>query len=206
MNVESIVQALDGKRSGDGWRALCPAHDDTITPSLSIKECDDGTILVHCFAGCKQEQVIDALRDLGLWDQSTSSVRRDRDPFPGLSAEEKRELGVLPVTLFDEEGKRKSQSTLLVELGNQCKLFHDSEGAGYAVTTVDTHYECWKLRTKGFKEWLRKKFFELTSKGCSSKALQDAVETLEAKAKYDNEERKVHIRPTLPPQFAHFWT
>lgn len=31
--------------------ARCPAHSDR-TASLSIREIDDGTVLVHCFAGC----------------------------------------------------------------------------------------------------------------------------------------------------------
>lgn len=46
--------------------ACCPAHDDK-TPSLRISESTDGRVLVHCFAGCSQKSVIDALRSLGLW-------------------------------------------------------------------------------------------------------------------------------------------
>ena len=40
--------------------AQCPAHDDR-DPSLSIRECDDGKVLVHCFAGCKTEDILGAL-------------------------------------------------------------------------------------------------------------------------------------------------
>ena len=46
--------------------ARCPAHDDR-TPSLSIRDADDGKVLVRCHAGCDQERVIAALRGLGLW-------------------------------------------------------------------------------------------------------------------------------------------
>ena len=42
------------------WMAQCPAHDDR-DPSLSFKECDDGRILVNCFAGCPTEAVMDAV-------------------------------------------------------------------------------------------------------------------------------------------------
>ena len=45
--------------------ACCPAHDDK-NPSLSVSD-SGGKILLKCFAGCSQEQVIGALRDLGLW-------------------------------------------------------------------------------------------------------------------------------------------
>jgi len=49
-----------------GWGAVhCPAHSDS-TPSFSVKE-NDGRVLVHCFSGCTQESVIDALRERNLW-------------------------------------------------------------------------------------------------------------------------------------------
>jgi len=66
MSAESIAKVLGGREAGTGWVALCPAHDDR-TPSLSIQEGDDGNVLVHCHAGCTQEQVIAALTSYGLW-------------------------------------------------------------------------------------------------------------------------------------------
>ena len=47
------------------FSACCPAHDDR-NPSLSVSD-KNGKILVKCWAGCTQEEVIGALRDLGLW-------------------------------------------------------------------------------------------------------------------------------------------
>ncbi len=43
----------------------CPAHSDR-TPSFSVKE-SGGKVLVHCFAGCSQTRVIEALKRRGLW-------------------------------------------------------------------------------------------------------------------------------------------
>ena len=66
MTAESLAHELGGaRRSGPGWLARCPAHDDN-DPSLSISE-RTGKLLVHCFAGCDQQDVIDALRARGLW-------------------------------------------------------------------------------------------------------------------------------------------
>ena len=45
--------------------ACCPAHEDS-WPSLSITQASN-KVLVHCFAGCSQSSVIDALQSLGLW-------------------------------------------------------------------------------------------------------------------------------------------
>jgi hypothetical protein len=51
----------------------CPAHADD-TPSLSVKQ-DRGKVLVHCFGGCSQEAVIEALERRGLWRTSESGLR-----------------------------------------------------------------------------------------------------------------------------------
>lgn len=61
MDVERILERLQKvKKSGpDKWVACCPAHEDR-SPSLAIKEAD-GTILLHCFAGCAPEDVCGAI-------------------------------------------------------------------------------------------------------------------------------------------------
>ena len=68
MNAETIAYALGGRKAGSGWTARCPAHEDR-TPSLSIRDSNDGKVLVRCHAGCEQEQVIAALRSRGLWTE-----------------------------------------------------------------------------------------------------------------------------------------
>lgn len=48
------------KKSGEGWLAPCPAHDDG-TPSLSLKNNGEGKLLWHCFGGCESDDVRKAL-------------------------------------------------------------------------------------------------------------------------------------------------
>ncbi|MEM9625347.1 MAG: toprim domain-containing protein [Pseudomonadota bacterium] len=74
VTAEAIAAELGGKRSGSGWMARCPAHEDS-TPSLSIRTTDDGRTLVHCFAGCDQGAVIGALKRQGLWPERFSATR-----------------------------------------------------------------------------------------------------------------------------------
>ncbi len=50
----------DAKETGDGWKTCCPAHEDT-NPSLSIREGDDGRVLLYCFAGCSLDAVCEAV-------------------------------------------------------------------------------------------------------------------------------------------------
>ena len=62
MTADALISRLDGvKRTGEGrWIARCPAHDDR-SPSLAIRELDDGRVLVHDFAGCDVESVLAAV-------------------------------------------------------------------------------------------------------------------------------------------------
>ena len=64
------VTLFEPKRSGHCWRARCPAHHDHC-PSLSISLGEDGRVLLHCHAGCTQDEVIDALRNKGLWPSAS---------------------------------------------------------------------------------------------------------------------------------------
>ena len=75
MNADEIAKALNGQRAGSGWSARCPVHDDR-TPSLSIKTGDDGKVLVHCFAGCGQNEVVSQLKARGLWPLSSNQPSR----------------------------------------------------------------------------------------------------------------------------------
>jgi putative DNA primase/helicase len=81
MTAERIAKALGGRKGGGGWTARCPAHHDR-KPSLSINDGDDGKVLVCCHAGCTQDAVITALRQLDLWPekgprQSKRSASKD---------------------------------------------------------------------------------------------------------------------------------
>src|SRR4051812_14692581 len=60
MRAEALAANLGARRSGDGWMARCPVHDDR-QASLSIHEGTDGRVLLHCHAGCEVEAVVGAL-------------------------------------------------------------------------------------------------------------------------------------------------
>ena len=60
--ADLLLSRLDRVKSrGDGrWLACCPAHDDR-SPSLSIRETADGSVLVHCFCGCGFQEIVEAV-------------------------------------------------------------------------------------------------------------------------------------------------
>lgn len=60
--IELILSRLPKHQErGNGQHiAACPAHDDR-SPSLSIREAEDGKVLLQCFAGCTVEEICGAL-------------------------------------------------------------------------------------------------------------------------------------------------
>jgi hypothetical protein len=87
MSAENLLSRLERvKRTGAGrWQARCPAHDDK-GPSLSVRELDDGRVLVHCFAGCDVHEVLAAVTltidDLFPPRELGHQVRKEGRPFP----------------------------------------------------------------------------------------------------------------------------
>lgn len=60
--IDTILAQLSKvrQRQPGQWSACCPAHDDK-GPSLSVRENPDGSVLLHCFAGCPVSDVVAAL-------------------------------------------------------------------------------------------------------------------------------------------------
>lgn len=84
--IENLLHHLDKiKKTGQGkWMACCPAHADK-TASLSIRELDDGRVLVHCFAACSVEEVLSAVGltfDALYPPREIEHGRFERRPFP----------------------------------------------------------------------------------------------------------------------------
>ena len=87
------------KTSGHGkFMACCPAHEDR-SPSLSIRVADDGRVLLHCFAGCSPEAVVEAvgMRMLDLapngFEPSAGNVNLSHERMVLLMAEASRAAG-----------------------------------------------------------------------------------------------------------------
>jgi putative DNA primase/helicase len=75
-NACELAAALGGARkSGRGWQARCPCHDDR-NASLSINQTPEGKILVKCHAGCEQGLVFAELKTRGLLPQTNRKPRK----------------------------------------------------------------------------------------------------------------------------------
>ncbi|MEA5115973.1 MAG: AAA family ATPase [Geobacteraceae bacterium] len=78
IDLEGIAHALGGasRKANGGYVARCPVHDDS-TASLSI-DVKDGKLVVKCFAGCNQADVVAALKSRGLWSEKERQEKTKR--------------------------------------------------------------------------------------------------------------------------------
>jgi hypothetical protein len=61
MTAQAMAEMLGARRaSADRWQARCPAHQDR-SPSLTITDTREGTILIRCWAGCRTADVLSAV-------------------------------------------------------------------------------------------------------------------------------------------------
>ena len=130
------------------------------------------------------------------------AVLKTEDPaaFEVLRSQLKR-LGCR-VTALDEAiakttggGRREpTQADMLIDLAGAAELFHAADSTAYAEIEINGHRETWPVRTKGFRRWLARQFFENTGGAPSSEALHSALNVIEAKAHFDGPERPVYIR------------
>jgi len=59
MGIDKLLAGLSKVRAthpGE-WVACCPAHSDK-NPSLAIRKCDNGKILLKCWAGCSVSDIV----------------------------------------------------------------------------------------------------------------------------------------------------
>ena len=63
----------------------------------------------------------------------------------------------------DTGGRDPKQADILVSLAADADLFHAADGTSYADLEINGHRESWPIRSKGFKRWLARQFFEATA-------------------------------------------
>lgn len=115
----------------------CPSHADR-TPSLQV-DVKGGTTLVHCMAGCSQDELIAALRERGVWNGTPGPTRRA--PFADLDAANPTR----PDPVFDamlanfDAGWAKVPTVAAGEhMGPECSCWQDVAATSQA--NADAHY------------------------------------------------------------------
>jgi hypothetical protein len=96
--------------------------------------------------------------------------------------------------LKEKQRGATSQATILLDIAQGADLFHTLDGTGFADLEVRGHRETWPIRSKTFRRWLSRSYYERTGGAPNSEARQTALNIIEAQAAFDGREQSVSVR------------
>ncbi len=94
-----------------------------------------------------------------------------------------------------EPAEMETQAQALLKLADEgAQFFHAPDAMAYADVRVSGHRETWPVKSKSFRLWLTRRFYETRKGAPNSEALKSALAVLEAKARFDGAELALHVR------------
>lgn len=87
-----------------------------------------------------------------------------------------------------------TQAKVLLQIAAEAELFCTPDGVGYADLQINDHRETWPIRSRTFRRWLARRYYERTGGAPSSEARQSALGIIEAQAQHDGSKRAVFVR------------
>jgi hypothetical protein len=94
----------------------------------------------------------------------------------------------------ESKAEKVSQANQILQLADDIELFHTSDRTAFACVEVGEHKENHPVNSKSFRDYLAYQFYQEDGKSPSSQALQDAINSLSGKAKFEGKTQDVHIR------------
>jgi DNA polymerase I-like protein with 3'-5' exonuclease and polymerase domains len=99
----------------------------------------------------------------------------------------------------EQLGRDPTQAEILVDLAEAAELFHAPDDIAYADIEVEvggvvSHRATWPIRSRGFRRWLSRLYFNETKGAPNSEAMASALNVIEARAHADTPVRAVHAR------------
>jgi hypothetical protein len=131
----------------------------------------------------------------GLKPKAQLDAQRQKVAAAQTDEERQEELGTL-AELVKELGALGDAAMAAVELVHDygAVLFHDRGSEGYVTFPVEKHFETWPLRSRGFKLWLRRVYYEKYGSALRKGEINEAREQLETEALFDGPEERIHMR------------
>jgi len=85
-------------------------------------------------------------------------------------------------------------AAMLINMPVTGELFHTATGAAFVDLLINGRRETWLIRSKRFRAWLRRRYYQETGDALSAEAIRSALDLLEAQAQFDAPERAIYVR------------
>src|SRR5207244_9954361 len=82
-------------------------------------------------------------------------------------------------------GAGLTTAEMLTQIAACGELFHTATGTAFADIMVDGHRETWPIRSKRFRGWLRRRYYETTGSALSGLAISSELGLVGSHAQFD---------------------
>jgi hypothetical protein len=148
----------------------CPWNESHLNKSAYVMKFDDGGIAAGCHHNSCSKENWNTLRDK-LEPNWRSNHKLD-----------------------SKDGNEEKQASVLIRLASNAQYFSNELEECFAAIMNAKGNQILKLKSKKFKLWLTKLFFEETSRPPSSDAMNQALNVLEMKALLEGEQHSLNLR------------
>jgi putative DNA primase/helicase len=209
---QAPVVIVEGEKSADAAGELLPDHVAVTSPngSQSAKKANWASLADRAVviwpdaddAGAKYAETV-----AGLLAEIATSVKRLVPPAsvkPGWDAADalaegwdQARAGAFIATAADqpaERQRRPRQSESLLGLIDDAELWHSSDREAFASIPINGHIEHWLVRSKTFKLWTLRRYFEQTGAAPGGQAIEDALRVVDARAIFEGAEHVPYLR------------
>ena len=143
----------------------CPWNSDHTDNAAYIIKFNNGAVAAGCHHnGCKDEN----------WQTLKALLKED--------------------IVEPQGGDDEKQSDVIISLAKDCQYFKNDLEEPFAAANINGHWEVMFIRSKHFKLYLTKLYFEYTNSAPNSDSINQAVKVLEMKAIFSDNERKLQKR------------
>jgi len=172
--IEIALQAPWQKGGTKYIPKVCPWNPEHTNRSAYIIQFENGAIA----AGCHHASCL---------DESWKTLRDKYEP------ERQEDTQAKGSDKEDKEAK-ETQAEILIRLGSKSDYLHDNLDQAYVVLKVDNHTEIIKVKSRKFKLWLQKLYYDETKKAPAAEGMNQALGVLESRALFEGEECTLHKR------------
>ena len=131
----------------------------------------------------------------GTVEQLHDLIAHQAKPWSPDNAADLKGDGSLDTKQEGSDAKHVKQADVLIKLAcARAKFWHSADSTAFVDICVENHRETWPLRSRNFKLWLARQYYENCRSAPNSDAVQSALNVLEAKARFDGPERQVNVR------------
>ena len=197
------VIVTEGEKAADAAAKLSPDHVAVTSPngSQSAKKADWAALAGRAVviwpdadeAGAKYGAMV--ARELDGVAISVKVLVPPADAKPGWDAADALAEGwdAARAAAFIAEaeqagGRKPRQSAGLLALVEDAELWHGPDREAYATVPIAGHFENWPVRSRSFRLWLSRRFFEETAGAPGGQAMEDTLRVIEARAIFNGPE------------------